>query len=149
LQDNNKILRQTSSISLFGILGLAASILMLSLLLFTDAVFAQEASERQPVQIISEIRSLLNQTIKEYKKQNYTGAENLAIEAYLENYEFIESNLAKHDKKLMEETEVMLREQLRQLINNKAPSEEVQHLIDKINNNLDQAEKLLLPPPQQ
>jgi hypothetical protein len=44
----------------------------------------------------------------------------------------------------MANIELMLREQLRQLIQNKVSLEELQQHIDKINNNLDQAEKLLL-----
>ena len=44
----------------------------------------------------------------------------------------------------MENTEVMLREQLRQLIQNKVSLEELQQHIDKINSNLDKAEELLV-----
>jgi hypothetical protein len=44
--------------------------------------------------IISEIRSLLNQTIYAYRQQNYEEAEALAITAYLDNFEFIEAPLA-------------------------------------------------------
>ena len=43
----------------------------------------------------------------------------------------------------MENTEVMLREQLRQLIQNKVSIEELQEHIDKINSDLDKAEELL------
>jgi hypothetical protein len=93
--------------------------------------------------IISEIRTLLNQTIQEYKQQNYAEAEALATTAYLDNFEFIEAPLAEKDNTLMVNTEIMLREQLRQLIQNKVSLEELQQHIDKINNNLDQAEKLL------
>ena len=45
---------------------------------------------------------------------------------------------------LMENTEVMLREQLRQLIQNKVSLEELQQHIDKINSDLDKAEELLV-----
>jgi hypothetical protein len=50
--------------------------------------------------------------------------------------------LAEKDNALMENTEVMLREQLRQLIQNRVSIEELQHHINKINSNLDQVEKL-------
>jgi uncharacterized protein YeeX (DUF496 family) len=43
----------------------------------------------------------------------------------------------------MENTEVMLREQLRQFIQNRVTVEEIQQHIDKINNDLDKAEELL------
>jgi hypothetical protein len=43
----------------------------------------------------------------------------------------------------METTELMLREDLRQLIQTQVPIEQIQEHIDKINSNLDQAEGLL------
>jgi hypothetical protein len=95
-------------------------------------------------EIISEIRSLLNQTVEAYNQQNYAEAEALTTTAYLEHFEFIEAPLAEKDEVLMENTEVMLREQLRQLIQNKVSPEGLQQHIDKINNNLDKAEGLLI-----
>jgi hypothetical protein len=101
-----------------------------------------QAAGTESGKIISEIRSLLNQTAEAYKQQNYAEAESLATTAYLDNFEFIEAPLAEKDEALMENTEIMLREQLRQLIQNKVSAEELQH-IDKINSNLDKAEELL------
>jgi hypothetical protein len=95
-------------------------------------------------QLISNIRDLLNQTITEYDSQNYSEAESLATKAYLENYEYIEAPLAQKNQTLMKATEVMLREELRQLIQDRAPSQEIQAQIEKINVNLDQAEGLLI-----
>jgi hypothetical protein len=95
-------------------------------------------------EIISEIRSLLNQTIDAYRQQNYEEAEALATTAYLDNYEFIEAPLAEKDEALMQNTELMLREQLRQLIQDHVPIEELQLHIDKINGNLKNAEVLLV-----
>jgi hypothetical protein len=94
-------------------------------------------------EIISEIRSLLNQTVDAYKQQNYAEAEALVTTAYLDNFEFIEAPLAEKDGVLMENTETMLREQLRQLIQNQVPAEQLQQHVDKINSNLDKAEQLL------
>ena len=93
--------------------------------------------------IISEIRNLLNQTVKAYNRQNYEEAEALATTAYLEHFEFIEAPLAEKDEVLIENTEVMLREQLRQLIQNKVSAEGIQQHTDKINSNLYKAEELL------
>jgi hypothetical protein len=87
-------------------------------------------------EIISEIRSLLNQTIDAYRQQNYEEAEALATTAYLDNFEFIEAPLAEKDEALLQNTEVLLREQLRQLIQDHVPMEELQLHIDKINSNL-------------
>jgi hypothetical protein len=98
----------------------------------------------EPIKIIAEIRNILNQTVQQYKQGNYNEAETLAIRAYLDNYEFIENAIAEKDKALMQNIEVMLREQLRQIIQSKVAVEELQQHIDKINSNLDQAEKKLL-----
>jgi hypothetical protein len=102
-----------------------------------------DAKERNPGEIITEIRSLLNQTIIEYQNKNSSGASALVEEAYLENYEFIEAPLAEQNETLMEETEVMLRQQLRDLVKSDSVEAEVQALLQKINSNLDQADKLL------
>jgi hypothetical protein len=61
----------------------------------------------------------------------------------LENYEFIEAPLAEQNETLMEETEVMLREQLRDLVKSDSVEADVQALLQKINSNLDQADQLL------
>ena len=102
-----------------------------------------DAKERNPGEIITEIRSLLNQTIIEYQNKNSSGASALVEEAYLENYEFIEAPLAEQNETLMEETEVMLREQLRDLVKSDGVEADAQSLLQKINSNLDQADKLL------
>jgi hypothetical protein len=102
-----------------------------------------QAAENESGEIISEIRSLLNQTIQAYQQQNYAEAESLATIAYIDNLEFIEAPLEEKDETLMENTEIMLREQLRQLIQNRVPTEQLQQHIDKINDNLDRAKQLL------
>lgn len=102
-----------------------------------------DAEERNPGEIISEIRSLLNQTIIEYQNKNSSGASDLVEEAYLENYEFIEAPLAEQNETLMEETEVMLREQLRDLVKSDNVEADIQALLQKINSNLDQADQFL------
>jgi len=50
--------------------------------------------------------------------------------------------LAEQNETLMGTTEVMLREELRQLIQNNAPLQEIQEHIDEINMKLNQAETL-------
>jgi hypothetical protein len=102
----------------------------------------EKETQRQPVQIIEDIQILFNKILYEYKAQNYTGAEELATITYLENYEYIEAPLGKKNKALMEETEIMLREDLRTAIDDKVPLEEVEQLINNINGNLDRAKQL-------
>jgi hypothetical protein len=99
--------------------------------------------EQDPVAIINNIKSLLTQLIAEYRADNYQGAESIATEAYLENYEFIEAPLAQRDQQLMEQTEVMLREELRQMITQRVPIEQIEQHIAMINANLDRATQIL------
>jgi hypothetical protein len=104
----------------------------------------QEDSQREPSELISTIRNLLNQTMVEYNKQNYTGAADLADVAYIDNFEFLEAPLAEEDEQLMEGTEITLRENLSRLIEERAQPQQVQELINEINERLDQAEQLLV-----
>lgn len=99
--------------------------------------------EQDPVAIINNIKSLLTQLIAEYRAENYQGAESIATEAYLENYEFIEAPLAQRDQQLMEQTEVMLREEIRQMITQRIPIEQIEQHIATINANLDRATQIL------
>ena len=133
-----------------GVFALSSFVLFLLSSIDPVIVFSQMEGEdnqeiqRQPVKIIEDIQVLLNKTLNEYKAQNYTGAEELATVAYLENYEYVEAPLAEKNEELMEETEIMLREDLSTAIEEKAPLEQVQQLMNNINGNLDQAKQLLL-----
>jgi hypothetical protein len=104
---------------------------------------AEGPEEQDPIAIINNIKSLLTEVIGAYRAQDYSGAENIAIEAYLENYEHIEAPLAQHDRQLMEQTEVMLREELRQMIMDRVPIEQIEQHIVMVNANLDRATELL------
>jgi DNA anti-recombination protein RmuC len=106
-----------------------------------NIAFAQQ--QKTATEIISTIKTLLNQTINEYRNENFTGAQQLASTAYLDNFEFIEAPLEKHDKALEKNTEIMLREQLRQVIKDKSPIENIQELVNNVNANLDKVETLL------
>ena len=108
-----------------------------------SATTEEEDSQREPTELISTIRDLLNQTMVEYNKQNYTGAADLADVVYIDNFEFLEAPLAEEDEQLMEETEITLREDLSRLIEERAQPQQIQELINEINERLDQAEQLL------
>ena len=103
----------------------------------------EEDSQREPAELISTTRDLLNQMMVEYNKQNYTGAADLADVAYIDNFEFLEAPLAEEDKQLMEETEITHRENLSRLIEEKAQPQQVQENINEINERLNRAEQLL------
>jgi hypothetical protein len=100
-------------------------------------------AEQDPIAIINNIKSLLTELIAAYRSQDYQGAESIAIEAYLENYENVEAPIAEQDQQLMEQTEVMLREELRQMITDRVPIEQIEQHIAMINANLDRATELL------
>ena len=80
----------------------------------------------------------------EYNKQNFTGAADLADVAYIDNFEFLEAPLERQNETLMEVTEVMLREDLGRLIDQRAQPQQLQVLINEIKQRLVQAEQLLV-----
>jgi hypothetical protein len=102
-----------------------------------------DTQEREPAEIITEIRLLLNQILTEYQNENFTGSSALVEEAYLENYEFIEAPLALLDVNLSEEMEIMLRGQLRDQVTGTDPDADVPRIIAEINSNLDKAAAIL------
>lgn len=144
---NDEILNMTKPIMMF--LFVAGLLIMASALQSTTDIFNMHIvskmafAQQTHTAIISKVRTMLNQTLNEYRNQNFTGAQSLATSAYLDHFEFIEAPLEKHDKALKNDTEITLREKLRQMIKNKAPIENIQQLINKININLDKAESLL------
>jgi hypothetical protein len=78
------------------------------------------------VNYLENARNLLNQTSIEYKDGNFTGAEELANTAYLDNFEHVEAELEeKGSHSFMEDLEHMMREELRDLIRDKADQSEL------------------------
>jgi hypothetical protein len=101
-----------------------------------------EETEKDSLTILSNIRTLLNQSITELNAGNNTGASELVDIAYIDNYEYIEDPLEELDSELMEETEVMIREDFASAIEDKKPLDEITTLHNNIRSNLDIAEKL-------
>lgn len=108
----------------------------------SGGIYVNAQEDENPLQIVSNIRNLLNQTMTEYKSQNYTGASELVDIAYIDNYEYIEDPLKELDKGLMEETEVMIREDFSDAINNQGSIEDINALYSNILTNLDTIENL-------
>ena len=102
----------------------------------------EEYKKNDPLIILSNIRNLLDNAITELNNGNYTGASDLVDIAYIDNYEYLEDPLKKLDKDLMEETEVMIREDFASAIEDKKPVDEITTLHTNIESNLDMAEKL-------
>lgn len=96
-----------------------------------------------PTDYISEIKNLLGQAKTQYQSGNADAAFDLVTAAYLDNYEFVEKDLAELDLKLMEQIEIMMREELREMIKNKDTISEVDNKISLILDKLQKAEDLL------
>ncbi len=101
-----------------------------------------ENEENDPLIILSSIKNLLQKSITELNAGNYTGASDLVDIAYIDNYEYIEDPLKELDQDLMEETEIMIREDFAGAIDDKKPIEEITTLHNNIKTNLDKAEQL-------
>lgn len=124
---------------------ISSGILMIIVLLFPSYdIKAQGENEEKnnPLTILSNIRNLLDKSMTELKAGNNTGASELVDIAYIDNYEYIEDPLKELDKDLMEETEVMIREDFASAIEDKKPLDEITSLHNNISSNLDMAEKL-------
>ncbi len=102
----------------------------------------EEKEESDPLTILSNIRNLLDKSITELNIGNYTGASELVDIAYIDNYEYIEDPLKGLDKDLMEETEVMIREDFTSAIEDKKSLDAITTLHNAIKSNLDKAEQL-------
>ncbi|MGG6461101.1 MAG: hypothetical protein ACM3JQ_06725, partial [Candidatus Eiseniibacteriota bacterium] len=68
----------------------------------------------------STIDDLLRNVITEATNGDYQKADQYAITAYLDNFEYLESPIEKHDSKLKSDIEIQMREVLRQMLAQKA-----------------------------
>ena len=122
---------------------ISSIILVVVAIIYPYQINAQEENEENdPLTILTNIKNLLQKSITELNAGNSTGASELVDIAYIDNYEYIEDPLKELDQDLMEETEVMIREDLATAIEDKKPIEEITTLHDTIKTNLDKAEQL-------
>lgn len=102
------------------------------------------AKELTSADYIAKIRTLLGELKEQYAAGNYSAAESLAVEAYLDNFEHVEGPLVSAGQKdLMANIEQSMRVQLRNMIGEKVPAEQINTHIATILDKLDQAEKAL------
>ncbi|HKX82432.1 MAG TPA: FTR1 family protein [Nitrososphaera sp.] len=94
------------------------------------------------------IRELLAGVVSEVRAGNYDQADQHAISAYLDNYEYLEAPIERHDAELMTAIEIEMREELREMIKAESPADEIEVHIDGILQKLEQAEELLANDPQ-
>src|ERR671919_1080496 len=105
-------------------------------------------SGSEQAKYFTNIRELLNSTIASVNAGDYDAADATAIKAYLDNYEYLEAPIEKHDPDLMLEIEVEMREELRQMIREERSPQEIVIFITAILGKLDQAEDLLRNDPE-
>lgn len=103
-----------------------------------------ENESSKSIHYLQNARDMLNQTSVEYKNKNYTGAEELATGAYLDNFEYVEHVLQqKGSDSMVHNIEHLMREELRDLIKNKANQTELDMNIEVIDAKLLDAINLL------
>jgi len=110
-----------------------------------DEILGVEGKGNQLSEYIDNIQSLMMQTKQEYSQGNTDVALSLATKAYLDNYEFVEGPLTEAGKdELMERVEVMIREELRNMIKNKASTAQVNSQVNAILDEMKSVEKILV-----
>jgi high-affinity iron transporter len=112
---------------------------------FTEELSLTSGSESgsEQLQYFSNIRKLLGGVISSVNEGDYQAANSAAIKAYLDNYEYLEAPIEKHDPELMLEIEIEMREELRQMIRENRPPEEINAFVTTILSRLGEAEELL------
>lgn len=89
------------------------------------------------------IRELYKQLLVEVNVGNYEKAEQLAIEVYLENFEYLEADIDIVDSSLLHKLEIAMREDLRNTIRQHSTSDMIEQKIEAILIDLDIAENLV------
>lgn len=85
------------------------------------------------------IDTLLGQVVEAHERGNAGEAAELAAEAYLENYEHLESEVMEEDPELNEELEGLLGTRLRRRIRQGIPQEELEEMVEEARALLDRA----------
>ncbi len=98
-----------------------------------NEIQGEEETSENLLEYVENIEELLSNVKTEYQNGNTDTALSLATKAYLDNFEFLEGPLEEsgHDE-LVLEIETMLREDLRTMIRNDAPSQVVNQQVDDI-----------------
>ena len=102
---------------------------------------SESTSEHQ--QYFATIRTLLSNVTSEVNNGNYEQADQYAVSAYLDNYEYLEAPIEKHDPELMVTIEEEMREELRRMIEARESAESIEAFVNGILVKLDRVEELL------
>jgi len=102
----------------------------------------QITKQNDIITTINKIESILDQVSSNYRSGDIDTAFTQATSAYLENYEHIENAIASKNLKQMEKIELLLRVDLRNLIQNNESYENVEAKINSIKTELSSVKKL-------
>jgi high-affinity iron transporter len=95
-------------------------------------------------QYFTTIRNLLSDILIEVKENgDYRQADKAAMTAYLDNYEYLEAPIERLNATLMEDIEVDMREELRDMLKEEQPIAAIENFVDGILLKLSTAEQLL------
>ncbi len=109
----------------------------------SEAIGIGEAGEGGAVEALGKVRELIEKAVEAYRAGDYAAAEELAASAYLEGYELVEGAVESVSPELNEEIEILIREEFRGAIAQRAPLEEVERIAEEIYRLLGEAERLL------
>jgi high-affinity iron transporter len=95
-------------------------------------------------QYFTTIRNLLSDVVDEVKQNgDYGQADKAAMTAYLDNYEYLEAPIERLNATLMEDIEIDMREELRDMLKEEQPIAAIENFVDGIVVKLSTAEQLL------
>src|ERR671918_208205 len=98
----------------------------------------------QHSQYFTTIRNLLSDVVTEVKEnRDYRQADKAAMTAYLDNYEYLEAPIERLNATLMEDIEIDMREELRDMLNEEQPIAAIENFVDGILVKLSTAEQLM------
>jgi hypothetical protein len=106
-----------------------------------DSATAVSAEDARPE--IDVVRNGLAASLTAYRNGDEAQAEELATDAYLEQFELVEEPLGRRDAELNEKLEEQIRGELRDLIRDGAPVARVTALVERINGELGEAQRAL------
>ena len=95
-------------------------------------------------QYFTTIRNLMSDVVNEVKQGgDYRQADKAAMTAYLDNYEYLEAPIERLNATLMEDIEIDMREELRDMLKEEQPIAAIENFVDGILVKLSTAEQLL------
>ena len=108
-----------------------------------ETVGAEPVEESDPAEVVEHIEELLTEIEKTYAAGDAEAAAELSAEAYLENYEVIEADVIELAPEINDELEPLLGAELREQLQAGAPQEEIESMIARARDLLQEALEVL------